>query len=128
MNPDTLKYTEEHEWIINVDGIYIIGITEYAVDELGTITFVQLPEIGKKLERGEDIAVVESVKAANDIYAPICGTVVEVNDILELEPDLINRDCYAKGWIVKMKDVNEEEYDDLMDARSYRGYLKTVEG
>jgi glycine cleavage system H protein len=128
MNPDTLKYTEEHEWIINVEGIHIIGITEYAVDELGEITFVELPEIGKRLERGEDIAVVESVKAANDIYAPVSGTVVEVNDVLEMEPDLINRDCYGKGWIVKLKDVNVEEYDDLMDARSYRGYLKTVEG
>ena len=98
MNPDTLKYTEEHEWIINLDGVCIIGITEFAVDELGEITFVELPEIGKVLERGEDIAVVESVKAANDVYAPVSGTVVEVNDVLEMEPDLINRDCYGKGW------------------------------
>ncbi len=127
MNPDTLKYTEEHEWIINQDGIYTMGITEHAVDELGEITFVELPEVGKFIERGEDIAIVESVKAANDIYSPVTGTVVEVNDILDMEPDLINRDCYGKGWIVKLKDVNEEEYNDLMDARSYRGFLKTVE-
>lgn len=127
MNPDTLKYTEEHEWIVEVNGLYILGITEYAVEELGEITFVELPEIGKYLERGEDAAVIESVKAAGDVYAPVSGTVAEVNDVLEMEPDLINRDPYGKGWILKLKDINVEEYDDLMDARSYRGYLKTVE-
>ncbi len=127
MNPDTLKYTEEHEWIVEQRGLYIIGITEYAVEELGEITFVELPELGKRLERGEDAAVIESVKAAGDVYAPITGVVAEVNDVLEMEPDLINRDPYGKGWILKLKDVNEEEYNELMDSRSYRGYLKTVE-
>ena len=127
MNPDTLKYTEEHEWIVEVNGLYVVGITEYAAEELGEITFVELPEIGKYLERGEDAAVIESVKAAGDIFAPVSGTVVEVNDILEMEPDLINRDPFGKGWILKLKDINVEEYDDLMDSRSYRGYLKTVE-
>ena len=126
MNPDTLKYTEEHEWIVEQRGLYIIGITEYAVEELGEITFVELPELGKRLERGEDAAVIESVKAAGDVYAPITGVVAEVNDVLEMEPDLINRDPYGKGWILKLKDVNEEEYNELMDSRSYRGYLKTV--
>ena len=127
MNPDTLKYTEEHEWIVEQRGVYIIGITEYAAEELGEITFVELPEVGRRLERGEDAAVIESVKAASDVYAPVTGVVAEVNDVLEMEPDLINRDPYGKGWILKLKDVNTEEYDDLMDSRSYRGYLKTVE-
>ncbi len=127
MNPDILKYTEEHEWIVEVNGLYIVGITEFAAEELGEITFVDLPEIGKYLMRGEDAAVIESVKAAADIYAPVSGTVAEVNDVLEMEPDLINRDPHGKGWILKLKDINVEEYDDLMDARSYRGYLKTVE-
>jgi len=127
MNPDTLKYTEEHEWIVEQRGLYVLGITEYAVEELGEITFVELPELGKRLERGEDAAVIESVKAASDVYAPVTGIVAEVNDILDMEPDLINRDPYGKGWILKLKDINQEEYDDLMDSRSYRGYLKTVE-
>jgi glycine cleavage system H protein len=127
MNPDTLKYTEDHEWIVEQRGLYVIGITEYAVDELGEITFVELPEVGRRLERGEDAAVLESVKAASDVLCPVTGVVAEVNDILEMEPDLINRDTYGKGWILKLKDVNVEEYEDLMDSRSYRGYLKTVE-
>ncbi|HQN01973.1 MAG TPA: glycine cleavage system protein H, partial [Candidatus Hydrogenedentes bacterium] len=79
MNPDTLKYTEEHEWIVEQRGVYIIGITEYAVEELGEITFVELPELGKRLERGEDAAVIESVKAASDVFAPVTGIVAEVN-------------------------------------------------
>lgn len=127
MNPDTLKYTEDHEWIVEQRGLYVIGITEYAVDELGEITFVELPEIGRRLERGEDAAVLESVKAASDVLSPVTGIVAEVNDTLEMEPDLINRDTYGKGWILKLKDVDLEEYEDLMDSRSYRGYLKTVE-
>lgn len=127
MNPDTLRYTEEHEWIVEQDGLYVVGITEFAQDQLGEITFVELPEIGKKLERGEDAAAVESVKAAGDIYAPVEGFVAEVNDDLEMEPDLINRDPYGKGWIFKLEKVKREQYDDLMDARSYRGFLKTVE-
>ncbi len=127
MNPDTLKYTEDHEWIVEQRGLYVVGITEYAVDELGEITFVELPEVGRRLERGEDAAVLESVKAASDVLCPVSGVVAEVNDILEMEPDLINRDTYGKGWILKLKDVNMEEYEELMDSRSYRGYLKTVE-
>ncbi|NLN91749.1 MAG: glycine cleavage system protein GcvH [Candidatus Hydrogenedens sp.] len=127
MNPDTLKYTEDHEWIVEQRGLYVIGITEYAVEELGEITFVELPEIGRRLERGEDAAVLESVKAASDVLSPVTGVVAEVNDTLEMEPDLINRDTYGKGWILKLKDVDLEEYEDLMDSRSYRGYLKTVE-
>lgn len=127
MNPDILKYTEEHEWIVEQRGVYIVGISEYAAEELGEITFVELPEIGRRLERGEDAAVLESVKAASDVFSPVTGVVAEVNDILEMEPDLINRDPYGKGWILKLKDVNVAEYNDLMDSRSYRGYLKTVE-
>lgn len=127
MNPDTLKYTEEHEWIVEQRGLYIIGITEYAAEELGEITFVELPEVGRRIERGEDAAVIESVKAASDVYAPVSGVVAEVNDVLEMEPDLINRDPFGKGWILKLKDVSVEEYNELMDSRSYRGYLKTVE-
>ena len=127
MNPDILKYTEEHEWIVEQRGVYIVGISEYAAEELGEITFVELPEIGRRLERGEDAAVLESVKAASVVFSPVTGVVAEVNDILEMEPDLINRDPYGKGWILKLKDVNVAEYNDLMDSRSYRGYLKTVE-
>ena len=127
MNPDTLKYTEEHEWIVEQRGLYVIGITEFASEELGEITFVELPEVGRRLQRGEDAAVIESVKAASDVYAPVSGVVAEVNDVLEMEPDLINRDPFGKGWILKLKDVSVEEYNELMDSRSYRGYLKTVE-
>ena len=127
MNPDTLKYTEEHEWIVEQRGLYVIGITEFASEELGEITFVELPEVGRRLERGEDAAVIESVKAASDVYAPVSGVVAEVNDVLEMEPGLSDRGPFGKGWSLELKDVSVEEYNELMDSRSYRGYLKTVE-
>ena len=123
----TVYYTDQHEWLSVEGGIATVGITRHAAEQLGDVVFVELPAAGRALAAKGEAAVVESVKAASDVYAPVTGIVAEVNDVLEMEPDLINRDPYGKGWILKLTDVNEEEYNELMDSRSYRGYLKTVE-
>ncbi len=119
MIPKNLKYTEEHEWI-RVDGnSATIGISDYAQDALGDITFVELPETGKQVAQFEDLAVIESVKAASDIYAPLSGEVLEVNPALEEAPETINRDCYGEGWICKLTGIVEAEMGKLLSAEAY---------
>ncbi|MCK5381610.1 MAG: glycine cleavage system protein GcvH [Candidatus Latescibacteria bacterium] len=119
MIPKNLKYTEEHEWI-RVDGnSATIGISDYAQDALGDITFVELPEVGKQVNKFEDLAVIESVKAASDIYAPLSGEVLEVNSALEEAPETINQDCYGEGWICKLTGIVEAEMEKLLSAEAY---------
>jgi glycine cleavage system H protein len=101
------------------DGIAIVGISDYAQNSLGDITFVELPEVDDELEAGAECAVVESVKAASDIYSPVTGTICEVNEKLDDKPEVINEDCYGAGWIFKLSGVNEEDLDDLLDASEY---------
>ncbi len=120
-------YTKEHEWIRIDDNIATVGISEYAQSALGDITFVELPEVGLDIEQFEQFASVESVKAASDIYCPISGTVIEVNDELESSPDLINRDCYEKGWLAKVEITNMEDKHNLMNAVEYQKFLETLE-
>ena len=120
---DDRKYTEEHEWVLIQDGVAVVGITDYAQDQLGDVTFVELPEVDAEVEQMGEMAVVESVKAASDIYAPLSGVVVEVNERLEDEPGLINSDCYGEGWLVKIKDFDSAELDKLLDAEGYRALL-----
>ena len=118
--PADLKYTESHEWIqANDDGTVTIGITDHAQAALGDLVFVELPEIDTELDAEDACAVVESVKAASDIYAPIAGTVVAVNELLTDEPEKINDDPYIDGWIFKLKIADVVVLDDLMDASSY---------
>lgn len=124
--PAELKYTESHEWVrTEADGTVSVGITEYAQDALGDIVFVELPKIGQALAAGKDCAVVESVKAASDIYAPAGGTVTGANSVLEKEPSKVNEDPEGAGWFFKMTLSDKGEFTKLMDAAAY---AKFVEG
>jgi glycine cleavage system H protein len=119
-----LFYTEEHEWA-KIDGdIATIGITHYAQEQLGEITFVELPAVGKEVKQKDELAVVESSKAASDVYAPVTGTVNEVNMDLESTPEKINQDCYNAGWICTMKITDKSIIDNLMDSKQYEKYLQ----
>jgi glycine cleavage system H protein len=124
MTPDNRKYATSHEWIQIVDGIATVGISDYAQEALGDITFVELPDVGDELEPGGDAAVVESVKAASDIYAPIGGTVCAVNEALEETPETINQDPYDAGWLFKLKDVDATQLASLLDATAYAATIE----
>jgi len=125
MNPDELKYTEAHEWVGFQDGAYVVGITDFAQQELGEITHVDLPEEGAKFQQGDAVAAVDSVKAWSEVYAPVSGVVVAVNDALDTEPELVNKDPYGAGWFFKMGDVNVADLDALMDAAAYQEFLNS---
>lgn len=117
--PEELKYSKEHEWVL-VDGkIATIGITEYAQEELGDIVYVELPEVGEKLVKDDPFGAVESVKAVSDVYAPVSGTVIEVNDALPDSPETINEDAYGDGWMVRVEIAEMEDLKDLMTADEY---------
>jgi glycine cleavage system H protein len=117
--PADLKYTESHEWVrAEADGTVTVGITEYAQDALGDIVFVELPKVGKSYTAGDDAAVVESVKAASDIYAPVSGEVTAVNDAVADAPESINADAYS-AWLFKLKPSDANAINGLMDATSY---------
>jgi len=117
--PQDLFYAKTHEWVSLENGIATVGITDFAQSQLSDLTFVELPEVGVTFEAGDEAAVVESVKAAADVYAPVGGEVVEVNGELEDAPELINNDSFGKGWIFKIKVADESQVDDMMDADSY---------
>ena len=117
--PSDLYYAKTHEWLRLDDGVAVIGITDFAQSQLSDVTFVELPDVGREVEAGDEVAVVESVKAASDIYAPVAGTVVEVNSDLEDSPELVNNSTYESGWLFKMELRREEEVDDLMSAEEY---------
>ena len=117
--PANLKYTKSHEWVrVEADGTVTVGITDHAQELLGDLVFVELPDVGKSLAAEQEAAVVESVKAASDVYAPIAGTVVEVNAAVPATPELINQDAYA-AWLFKLKPTNPGELDALLDAAGY---------
>ena len=114
-----IKFSAEHEWIQdNGDGTVLIGITDFAQQQLGDLVFVEMPELGSEIVKGEEISVIESVKAASDLFAPVDGTVVEVNEALEDEPELINEDAMA-NWILKVELSDPSDLDDLMDEHAY---------
>ncbi|WP_033932168.1 glycine cleavage system protein GcvH [Vibrio cholerae] len=116
----TLKFTESHEWVRdNGDGTVTIGISEHAQEMLGDVVFVELPEIDAEIDAGDSFSLVESVKAASDIYAPVAGVVIEVNEDLQNSPELINEEPYDGGWIVKVKMSDPDELKDLKDAEEY---------
>ena len=122
-----LRFTKDHEWIRVEDGdVYAIGITAFAQGQLGDVVFVELPEIGKKVAKGGQAAVVESVKAASDIYAPVSGTVVAANDALAGEPGLVNADPTGAGWFFKMKATDTAEFQDLMDQAAYDAFVASL--
>ncbi len=121
--PDDLKYTKEHEWVRVEDGQARVGITDFAQDELGDVVFVELPFTDESFEVGDAMVVVESVKSVSDVYAPVDGDIVEVNDELEGSPELVNDDPYGDGWMVVLDIEDESQLDDLMDADAYRKVL-----
>ncbi len=120
------KFTKEHEWIELQDGVVTIGITAHAARELGDITFVELPNIGDQTSAGDVLTVVESVKAASDVFSPVSGTICEVNQDLNNSPELVNNSPEDEGWICKVKDVDLSELDSLMEENEYRTYVETL--
>lgn len=122
--PEDLKYTKDHEWVRdNGDGTVTIGITDHAQDSLGDLVFVELPEMGREVESAEACAVVESVKAASDIYSPLAGEVAQVNEALGDAPESINDDPYGEGWIFKLKVSDAVEIEALLDATDYESVV-----
>jgi len=120
----TMKFSEEHEWILVEGDVATVGITNFAQEQLGDVVFVELPEVGDDVEKGGDAGVVESVKAASEIYAPVSGEFVEVNEDLEGEPTLANTDPEGKGWFFKIKLSDTSELDGLMDADAYKAFTE----
>ncbi|MGL6045544.1 MAG: glycine cleavage system protein GcvH [Vogesella sp.] len=122
--PNELKYASSHEWLRSEgNGVYTVGITEHAQDLLGDMVFVELPEVGDSVGQGDDVAVAESVKAASDIYAPIAGEIVAVNDALTDSPELVNSAPYTDGWMFKIKASDESEVAGLLDAAGYKNAI-----
>ncbi len=118
--PEDLRYTENHEWI-RADGTLVtMGITDYAQDALGDIVFVELPEVGREVTAGEPIAEVESTKSVSDVYAPVCGTIVQTNATLEDSPELVNSDPFGDGWFAVIEATDPSELEALMDVATYR--------
>ena len=118
--PSELKYASSHEWVrAEGDGVYTVGITEHAQELLGDMVFVELPEVGDEVDAGEDCAVAESVKAASDIYSPITGAVVAINEDLEDSPETVNNDAFGDGWLFRVKAADESELANLLDAEGY---------
>ena len=122
--PEELKYTEDHEWVLAEDDLCTVGITDHAQESLGDIVFVELPEVGTQVFAGKAFAVVESVKAVSDVYAPISGTIEEVNEELPDAPEVINTSPYDDGWMVKIRPDDPSQLEELMDADAYREFLE----
>ena len=120
----SMKFTEDHEWIRIEGDIGTIGITDYAQEQLGDVVYVELPDVGRKVEKGKDMAVVESVKAASEVYAPVSGSVMAINDKLTAEPATVNSAAMGDGWFVKIKLSNPSELDKLMDEVAYKKYVE----
>ncbi len=119
-----LKFTEEHEWVLVEGDVATCGVTEYAQEQLGDVVFVELPEVGATVAKDDDCAVVESVKAASDVYAPLTGEIVEVNEAIEGDPGIVNADAQGDGWFFKLKLSDPSELDDLMDEDAYDAFCK----
>lgn len=117
--PEGLYYTKEHEWVRLEGELAVVGLTDFAQDQLGSITYLELPEPGTAVAQMGEMCVVESVKVASDIYAPLGGVVAAVNTALESAPELVNQDCYGAGWLVKLGEFDRAELDNLLDAAAY---------
>lgn len=124
MYPDDLKYTAEHEWVrTGADDVVRIGVSHYAQDELGGIVYVQLPEVGEQVTAGDPCGELESHKSVSEIYAPLTGEVVAVNELLDATPELINSDPYGEGWLLELRPADPGALDDLLDASAYQADL-----
>jgi len=122
--PGDLKYSKSHEWVrVNDDGTVTVGITDHAQDQLGDMVYIEVPEQGRELEAEEACAVVESVKAASDVYTPLAGTVIEANEALADSPESVNQDAYGAGWLMKLKPASSDALKDLMDPDAYQAFI-----
>lgn len=126
--PDDLKYTREHEWIKMNGKFAAVGVTDYAQDQLGDIVYVEFPDEGEVVSKGDAFVVLESTKAVSDVYAPISGKVVEINDPLKDNPETVNEDCYGEGWLIKLEIKDPSELDDLMGSVEYKAYVMEEKG
>lgn len=124
MYPEELKYTEDHEWVRVEDGKAYVGVTHYAQEQLGDVVFVELPEVDEEFEMGDPFGVVESVKTVSDLFMPLSGKVVEINEDLEDSPEAVNEDPYGEGWIIAIELSDKSQLDQLMDSETYK---KTLE-
>ena len=126
--PDNLKYTSDHEWLrLEDDGSVVIGITDHAQEALGELVYVEIPDAGASYGRGDACVVVESVKAASDVYAPVSGDCTDANSALADEPELVNQSPYQDGWLIRLTPTDPAEFDELMDAEAYQQFLMTAE-
>ena len=125
--PENLHYTNDHEWTLKDGEVYVVGITDYAQEQLGEVVFLQLPAEGEQFEKGDEFGVVESTKAVSDLYMPLSGKVLEVNEPLQDDPAFVNEDPYGEGWLIKIRATKPHEYDELMNAKSYTAYLEEQE-
>ncbi len=122
-----VKYLESHEWARKDGDVVVCGISDYAQDSLGDVVFVELPEVGQTLKKGDAFGVVESVKAASDVYMPVSGEIVETNGVLEETPETINEDPFGDGWLIKIQPSDVSEYEGLMSAEDYKAYTEGLE-
>ena len=121
----SIKYSEDHEWVdVKEDDLVVIGITDFAQEQLGDLVYVELPEVGDECSRGDNISVIESVKAASDLVAPVSGSIIEVNSRLEDEPEIVTEDSMGEGWFIKVKLSNPEELNDLLDEVAYNKFIE----
>ena len=126
--PSELRYTQTHEWVrVEDDGTLVIGITDHAQSQLGELVFADLPDIGANVSAADEVCVIESVKAASDIYSPISGKIIEINEDLEESPGLVNSDPYGDGWLFRLDPSDPDEFSELLDADSYTQYLEEDE-
>ncbi len=121
--PEELKYSEDHEWIRKEGDVLVVGITDYAQGELGDVVYLDFPAVGDTFNQKDPFGSIEAVKAAADLYMPLTGKIVEVNDALPDTPETINKDPYGEGWMIKIKIESTEEYDSLMDATAYQEHI-----
>ena len=128
MTPEDSRYAKSHEYIHVEGGVGTIGITDYAQKELGDVVFVELPQVGAELDQGDELGSIESVKAVSELFSPVSGEVVEVNDALAEKPELVNTDPYGDGWMIRIKLKTPDEVDELMDAEEYEEYIEKEAG
>ena len=126
--PENLFYTKKHEWVEEKNGLFISGITDHAQESLGDVVFIEFPALGKQVRQGEVIATIESVKAVSEIYAPVSGKIIHINDSLGNSPEIVNKDPYHEGWLFKIEPATstKEEMNSLLDSPKYSEYLKSL--
>jgi glycine cleavage system H protein len=125
--PEDLRYTREHEWARKKGNLFVVGITDFAQDQLGDVVYVELPDVGDPVKKGESFGVVESTKAVSELFAPLTGKVVEVNEPLSDAPETINEDPYEEGWMIAIEPSDPKELEGLMDAKTYRAFVEEQE-